>query len=1362
MVGKKKRQRLTGERIEAPAAPSKPTRAPKKASPRARRGTQSPEKSAAARQQSGASKREPAAAPIVAIGASAGGLDAFKRFLAAAPLDSGMAFVLVPHLDPTHESLMVELLAKQTRMPVHEASEGMAIEPDHVYVIPPGKYLAFKQRKLVVTEPDALRGQQTAIDFALSSLAKERGEAAIGIILSGTGSHGTLGVKEIKLAGGMVMVQEPATAAYDQMPRSALATGLVDYVLPPEEMPKALITYARHGLKPPAELPDGLQRILALLLARVKQDFRHYRKKMMVRRIHRRMAMQQITSMDDYLEYLREHADEVHALYRDLLIGVTSFFRDPEAFAALAERVISKLVERATVDAPLRIWVPGCASGEEAYSIAIVLIEALRRAEKVVDFQIFATDVDEGSLQTARRGIYSDSIAGALSPERRQRFFVRIDDRHYQVNKELREAVVFAAQNLVTDPPFSRLDLISCRNVLIYLETEVQENIISLLHFALKPDGYLMLGPSESIGRAIDMFEPISKKWRLYRRIGPVRRDLVTIPIAALEGRKPRVADPQWTPHPALDFRALTQKLLAEEFAPASALINKRYEILSVQGPLVNYLEFPPGEITRDLLAMARDGLRTRIRSVCQKAIREGETVVEAEARVKRGGVYVPCIVTARPIFEPKEAEGLVLIVFQDRIEATSATRREAPAAAESSAVRQLEEELRTTREDLQSAVEELESSNEELKASNEEVMSMNEELQSANEELQTSKEELQSLNEELTTVNGQLEEKIDDLDATNNDLTNLMTATDIATVFVDPELHIKRYTPAAARLLALIAADAGRPFRDVAPRFRDDDLLQDLQRVMEKLTPIAKEVRNDDNRWYLRRILPYRAGDDRIGGAVITFVDVTPRMEAEAQALRLSTVLLDSSDAVLVCRLDGRIIAWNRAAERMYGYSSAEALGMNVRNIVPAELATDAVQILERAAHDARGEPFETRRRARDGHVLDVWVTVTVLKDDDGKDVAIAASERDISVRRKAEEESRRLNVILMQRIAERTAELEASEHRIRSILDAAVDPIISINGKGMIETYNAAAERVFGYSAVEVIGRDIAILVPTLHDERREDFRRRDRDGDAPLPLGKPFEIEARRRDGARLFVELSISEIGGLGLFTLVIHDLSEQKAMQSEILRIATLEQRRIGQELHDDTQQELTGLGLLAQNLSEELDGRGESDASKAAQTLAARIADANRRVRTLARGLVPVTVDAEGLASALAELARSTEENFEIACTLENSAPVAVADDSVATQMYRIAQEGVANAVKHAGASAIRLQLERGDRGLELTVRDDGVGVPERGAPFQGAGMRIMEHRCGLIGGKLTIRRQEGGGTVLSCVVPSSSEARCE
>ncbi|HVS22605.1 MAG TPA: chemotaxis protein CheB [Gammaproteobacteria bacterium] len=1303
--------------------------------------------------------------PVVAVGASAGGLDAFKKFLAALPADSGMAFVLIPHLDPRHESMMVELLAKQTPMPVSEARHRAPLRPNHVYVIPPNKYLAVKRRALVLSAPPPQRGAETAIDFALCSVAEDQGEAAVGIVLSGTGSHGTLGVKEIKLAGGMVMAQEPATAEYDQMPRSAVATGLVDYVLPPEKMPEALLGYWHHASRnrvtdgePRDEGLKALQRVLALLHARAKIDFHHYRKNMIMRRVRRRMALLQIETFPAYIQHLRDNAEEVTALYKDLLIGVTAFFRDPEAFAALAEHVVPALVKRADPDRPIRVWVPGCATGEEAYSIAILLSEEFRSVDKSPNIQIFATDVDETSLETARQSVYPDSITSVISPERLTRFFTKLDAHHYQVSKQIRESVVFAPQNLIGDAPFSRLDLISCRNVLIYLEPDVQAKVISLLHFALNEDGYLLLGPSESTSRPAGLFETVSKKWRLYRRIGPARRDLVSIPIAAAEAHRRTGMTPQTPQRPRVGFTELMQKLLAEDFAPASALIDRRYEILSMQGPLVNYLEFPAGDMTKDLLTLARPGLRAKIRAACQKAIRDGETVKSSDVRVRRNGAYVSCTVTVRPVTEPKDAHGLLLVAFQDRSPRPPAKGRKKSEQREPSLVAQLEGELRATREDLQSTIEELESSNEEIKASSEEVMSMNEELQSTNEELETSKEELQSLNEELVTVNSQLQEKVEDLDTANSDLTNLMTATDIATVFLDERLKIKRFTAPTARLLNLMASDIGRPFRDFAPRFKDDDLQRDAREVFATLKVAEKEVQTDEEHWYLRRILPYRAGTDRVAGVVITFVDITGRVAAEAQARRLAATLLESIDAVTVCDLDGRITAWNDSAERLYGYSENKALTMNVLELAPAHLRHAAAGLLEQAAQRASSVSFEAQRATSAGQRLDVWVTITPLKDERGKIVALSTTERDITARRHAEDDMRSLNATLERRIAERTAALQASERRIRSVLDSTVDAIITIDSDGAVHTFNSAAERIFGYSADEVIGHNVKILMGSPYREEHDTYLQRYRETREPRMIGTARTLKALRKDGTEFPIQLSVSEVADLGLFTGIIRDMTEQRTLQEEIVRIATSEQYRIGQELHDNAQQELTGLGLLAADLSDTLSAEGPNRASEIAARLAAGISETNRHIRSLAKGLVPVPIDAEGLMAALDEFARTTEELRGVRCHFDCPRPVRVADDFVAMHLYRIAQEAVTNALKHAGAKTITIRLEDRGREILLEVLDDGIGIREPPERKKGLGLRIMQHRCTLAGGAFTVRRRSEGGTAVSCSVPRAAE----
>jgi len=1069
---------------------------------------------------------------IVGVVASAGGLDAFKRFLGALPADSGLGVVLVPHLDPDHKSIMAELLGRHTTLPVSEAKNEELIAPNRVYVIPPNRDLHIEGGRLMLELPKERHRATTAIDGWLRSLARDQGEHAIGIILSGTGSHGVLGTRELKLAGGMVMAQDPSTAEYDAMPRSSIATGLVDYVLAPEAMPAALLRYiAQPYLRDRAATTeeaasDYLTKVLAVVRARTKYDFRWYRKSMLLRRVQRRMGLAHVASPEEYLERMQEDAGEITSLCNDLLIGVTAFFREPAAFEILRQRVFPDLIHGRSADTPVRVWIPGCATGEEAYSVAIVLIEAFSMAGPPIQLQIFATDIDENALETGRQGIYPDSIAADVSAERLARFFIRHDDSHYQVNKQLREAVIFAPQNLISDAPFSRLDLVSCRNVLIYLDPEVQHKVVSLFHFALREGGCLLLGPSETIGPHVDMFEPVSRKWRVYRRIGPVRRDLIEIPIQTGDDHyRPRLHAPSATPSPPARYAELTQKLLLETFAPAAVLINRRYEILYFHGPTSRYLELPTGEPTRDLVLMARQGLRTRVRAGCHRAIRDGERIVDAEARVKRNGSFVPCTVTIQPIHEPSDADGLLLVVFEDRAAPGDAIELEPGAPDESAVVRQLEYELRVTSDDLRSTIEELESSNEELKASNEEVMSINEELQSANEELETSKEELQSLNEELTTVNSQLQEKIEELERISNDITNLLHSTDIATVFLDRTLRIKRYTPSIAALFGLLPMDIGRPFEDLAPRVIDDALIGDCKQVLERLTPIEREVRSRDGHHFLRRILPYRTADSRIDGVVITLIDIDERIQAEGRDRLLATVLQNTSDAVLVHDARGQITAWNRGAERMYGYSEAAALGMNIRDLATRERRHETEAFLERAVQGETIEGFETRRVAADGRVLDVSITMTVLPGLAGRPVAIATAERDITELRLADA---------------RKGEAERL-HRLVEHLPAGA---VYIEGDHL--EMNRAAEQITGYSRDEV--RSVDEWFTTLHGGDRTTVRQLFR-GD--LETGYPVTrtVDVTRRDGTVRTVEFAgyAFEDGNIW----VLQDVTDRRRAEADL-------------------------------------------------------------------------------------------------------------------------------------------------------------------------------------------------------------------
>ncbi len=822
--------------------------------------------------------------PVVGIGASAGGLDAFRRFFRSLPPRNGMAFVLVQHLDPTHRSYISQLLSRHTSMRVVEAQDRMRVEPDTVYVIPPNRSLTLRRGLLRLREPSDRRGTRTPIDKFFCSLAEEIGEKAIGILLSSTGTDGVMGLRALKAEGGMVMVQDPQTALYGDLPQSAVATGLVDYVMPVERMPRALLRYARHSYVsgPPAAVSeagaagDYLDMILALLRAKTSHDFRHYKKSTLVRRVERRMGLRQAGRLHDYVKILQDDPEEAGRLAKDFLIGVTRFFRDPAAFEELRVKVVSRLVRLKDPARPVRVWVPGCATGEEAYSLAMLLIEEGEAAGRPHGLQIFATDIDENSIQIARRGVYPEGIRADVSPPRLRRFFA-LKDQSYVVNKQLRDVVVFAAQNMLTAPPFSKIDLLSCRNVAIYLEPEAQRNLVQVFFFAINPGGHLFLGNSESIGHRDDLFRVVSKRSGIYRRIGGAHLDFSDVAVAPARKERPREAARLPPVQPPVSLDEINRRLLLEHHDSAAVLIDRGGKILHLHGPTGKYLELPAGEATLDLHAVAREGLRARLRAAVQTAEREDRQIVMAREGVRRGGAYHPVRITITPVKNAASAEGLLHVVFEDVPETPADAAPGSPAAGPREAVlRQLESELKSTRENLQSTIEQLEISNEELMVSNEEVMSSNEELQSTNEELETSKEELQSLNEELTTVNSQLQEKVQELTGTNNDLANLLSSTDVATVFLDTRFRVKRFTPQVTRLLNVIPADVGRPIGHITQNLVDADLLGDAQTVLRRLAPVRREVRGKDGASYVMRVLPYRTTDNVIEGVVITFSDVS------------------------------------------------------------------------------------------------------------------------------------------------------------------------------------------------------------------------------------------------------------------------------------------------------------------------------------------------------------------------------------------------------------------------------------------------------------------------------------------------------
>jgi two-component system CheB/CheR fusion protein len=977
-------------------------------------------------------KKTTASFPIVGIGASAGGLAAFEAFFSGMPadVDPGMAFVLVQHLAPDHKSILTDLIRRYTRMQVFEVEDGMTVLPNCTYIIPPGRDMAFLNGTLQLLEPVSPRGQRLPIDFFFRSLAQDQRERAIGIILSGTGSDGTLGVRAIKGEGGMVMSQNPESTEYDGMPRSALATGLVDYELPPAEMASQLIAYAIHaygkppkpGTVPAPQVENATKKIFVLLRAQTGHDFSQYKPNTIHRRIERRMAVHQIDTLSNYVKYLQQAPPEVEALFRDLLIGVTNFFRDPEAFQTLEEQMVPKLFTGKPASATIRVWSPGCSTGEEAYSLAILLMEHMEALKKSYTVQLFATDIDSQAIATARAGIYSASIATDISPERLARFFtIEPDGRAYRIHKSIRDMLVFSEQNVIKDPPFSKLDLISCRNLLIYLNGDLQKRLIPLFHYALNPGGMLFLGTSETVGDFNNLFVALDRKFKLYQRKEDMytpreaRRDFLP-PLASTEMTLPQ--NIKTSVPKKLTLRELTEQTIMQQVSLTAILVNRQGDIVYMHGRPTMYLELIVGETKiNNILRMAREGLRRDLTTALHKAAKDQEIVCRSGLRIKTNGDYSLTNLTIRPVTVGLSAtpeEPLYLVIFEEtpqlgilNAEQPSVDNEQAP--DNDTRVETLKKELRAKEEYLHTANEELETSNEELKSSNEEMQSVNEELQSTNEELETSKEELQSVNEELATVNSELSTKVVDLSQANNDMNNLLAGTGIATVFVDHQLRITRFTPAATHIINLILSDTGRPVAHTVTNLKNyDALVADTQRVLDTLIPKEVEVQTQTGEWYMLRIQPYRTTDNVIEGAVITFVNITAMKRAEASLqqandlLRLAVVVRDAHDAIAMQDLEGRIMAWNPGAVRMYGWSEAEALTMNMRDLIPEDLREETLGAIHRLSLAEILEPYRTQRITKDGSVVEIWITATALLDESGQMYAIATTERVRGVERK------------------------------------------------------------------------------------------------------------------------------------------------------------------------------------------------------------------------------------------------------------------------------------------------------------------------------------------------------------------------
>jgi len=834
---------------------------------------------------------KPVSFPIVGLGASAGGLEALESFFSNMPSDSNMAFVIIQHLSPKHKSIMASLLSKSTQMPVNEITSGMKIEPNRIYLNPPDKNVVIQHSKLQLMMPIKTDGLNLPIDCFFRSMASELNEKAICIILSGTATDGTLGLKAVKGGGGIAMVQDPDSAKYDGMPRSAIATGIVDFVLPVNKLPGELIKYvkapyitaAKKLKKTDESFSEYIQTIFALIRRSTGHDLSHYKQTTIRRRIERRMAVHQIGKIPNYVEYLEKNPAEVDILFKDMLIGVTSFFRDPEAFEILKEQVLPGLLKSRNPESLIRIWIVGCSTGEEAYSMAITLLEVMDLIKQHHNVQVFASDIDADALEHGRLGIYPDSIAADVSQGRLNKYFIK-EDNTYRIKKKIREMIVFAAQNVIKDPPFSKIDLVSCRNLLIYMDSPLQKRVIPLFHYTLRPDGVLLLGTSESIGEFTDFFSPFNNKWKIFMKLEGYTEKAADYPVMPFY--QPRREDAlKAKQNSDVDIQNIAEKVILNDYAPPGVLVNEHYEIIHFLGKTDKYLETPVGKASFNVLSMAREGLRYKLSTALNNALRHHKICFDEAVRVKyNGGVRIVDL-TVRPLFEANRSSGFLLVLFDEKSPDQTTSRKtgkKAEKKASDPALSTLEQELNATKERLQTTIEELETSNEELKSTNEELQSVNEELQSTNEELETSKEELQSTNEELVTVNTELQKKVDELSGANNDINNLLASTEIGTIFLDTDLKIKRFTPTATKIFNLIVTDVGRSLSHITANIPFENLYDDIKHVLKTLEKKEVEIQDRDGEWYSVRVIPYRTLENVIDGVVVTFTNYSKIKKAE------------------------------------------------------------------------------------------------------------------------------------------------------------------------------------------------------------------------------------------------------------------------------------------------------------------------------------------------------------------------------------------------------------------------------------------------------------------------------------------------
>ncbi|MDD5301819.1 MAG: PAS domain S-box protein [Elusimicrobia bacterium] len=1097
--------------------------------------------------------------PIVAIGASAGGLHAFEELLSALPPAPGTAFVLVPHLAPQFKSHLTEILARSTKLPVREVKNGDKVFPNQIYILPPNRAMLIKGGVLRLSSIGQEAGARNPIDRFFLSLAGDQKERAIGVLLSGEGSDGTAGLQAIKDAGGATFAQNNETAAHLSMPQSAAVSGCVDFILSPAEIGKKLGA-ARGGgerqydgtevkSKPKGE--EVLGEILALLRARKGIDFEFYKRSTLRRRIQRRMTLSRLRDPEKYLRALKTDRKEIELLYGDILISVTSFFREPESFQALKASIYPRLLKNRLSETPIRIWVPGCSTGEEAYSHAMNLVEFLGNHASSLPFQVFATDVNPAVIEKARAGLYTKKMAGGVSPERLRRFFIKTEDG-YRVVPAIRERCVFAVQNLVQDPPFTNLDLISCRNLLIYLGPTLQDKALQIFQYALKPRGILMLGRSETIGDHSGRFSPLDLKGKVFferttsskTRLDFIQSKRLFDNDSAFSGPERGKAGLIKSAPDSFDVQGQLDGILPARYIPNGVIVNGELEILRFLGNTSSYLRPAPGTPSLNLRRMASAELLLELRAAIHAAKKSACAVRKDISAPQSNGAPRRVRIEVLPSRASDLHHEYFVVLFEEIADAEGG-KRQSPGTGrgkDSRRVVELKEDLAISSEHLKAIIEEQESTNAKLKSSNEDLLSSNEELQSINEEYETTKEELQSSNEELISSTEEVARGNQILSRANNDLSNLLANINIPIVLLDPALAVHRFTPSAEKVLGLSPEALGRSIADIKLPLRLPNLKELLLNVVKTGRVQTQEVQGTDGRWYYLIVRPYRTDKSktersRTEGAVMALVDIQDRKAAEKTVLRLAAVVRDSNDSVIVVNLKDRITAWNKGAQKMYGYTEAQALGMNISRLMPKHMHIRARDLLRVPA-----APIETRRRTKDGRILDVLLTVTVLRDDKGQPAEIAKTERDITARKRAERDH------------------ALSEHtvlRLAAVVRDSNDAVIVRDLKDRITAWNKGAQKMYGYAEAQALGMDFRRLVPGSARTRTRDLLRlAARRKNIP-----PTNLCRLAKDGRVLDVHVTVTVLrddkGRPAEIATTERDITEQKRSEKTVSRLATV-------------------------------------------------------------------------------------------------------------------------------------------------------------------------------------------------------------